>query len=554
MKSVCLSGLWAAVFVFAATSPLVAQDQSQPRKWTAFLDLDGKVGTQRSLGQADLFVPLWQDHRTLLFGDARFQIDDQGSWEGNWGIGLRHMLDGGWNIGGYGYYDHRRSPNANYFDQLTFGAELLGTNLDFRANSYWPVGDTVQQVGSASTGPSTAAVQGSTLRVSTPATYATMEYALRGFDAEAGVRIPVLPVESPYNLRFYAGGFRFDAPAGAASVVAGPRLRLEFTDYEVPELWHGTRFTVDAEWQTDEVRGSQFFAGLRLRVPLEAEPKRAHLTPQERRMTDPVVRDVDIVANTRTVEVSPAITETATATAGGQAITAISSSTTAGANLPTAVANAGANSLVVLQGTFNTTATTALQSGQTVMGSGSLAVRTASGRTVTVGLPGATIAATTAGGTSNPGVSMANNSTLTGITVTNTSSNGNGTMGVVVNGVNGATITNSTITGTENGANTAEGLLIFGSSSNIAVTNNLISGVATPGHSAIGLNVVSSSATVSGNTLTASGSSGSSNRMTTLSSATIRNGSTGNVNGGGVCQAGGTNTGTISFTDGTTCP
>src|SRR6185503_4579855 len=132
--------------------------------------------------------------------------------------------------------------------------------------------NTVQQVGPATTGPSTASVSGAALQVFTPATMASKEFALRGFDGEAGVRVPITPANSPYNLRFYAGAFRFDDPAGLASVVAGPRLRLEFTDYAIPELGDGTRFTVGGEWQTDDVRGSQFFAGLRLRIPLQAEP------------------------------------------------------------------------------------------------------------------------------------------------------------------------------------------------------------------------------------------------------------------------------------------
>jgi hypothetical protein len=108
-------------------------------------------------------------------------------------------------------------------------------------------------------------------------------------------------------LRFYAGGFHFDDPTGVAQAVTGPRLRLESTHYQVPGLWNVTRFTVSGEWQTDDVRGNQFFAGLRLRVALQAEPRRSNFTLQERRMTDTITRDVDIVANTQTVQIAPAI-------------------------------------------------------------------------------------------------------------------------------------------------------------------------------------------------------------------------------------------------------
>src|SRR5262249_45798489 len=159
-------------------------------------------------------------------------------------------------------------------------------------------------------------------------------------------------------------------------------------------------------------------------------------------------------SNTQTVTISPAVTENAVS-ADGKPITAISSANTSGAGLPTAVANAGNNSLVVLQGTFNTTATTTLQTGQTVMGSGSLPVTTSSGRTVTIALPGgATIA-----GTASTAITMSNNSTISGMTITNTS--GGASAGVTANSVTGATISNNTISATSTG-NAANAVSMIG--------------------------------------------------------------------------------------------
>ena len=487
----------------------------------------------------------------MLFGDVRFKMDDQNSHEGNFGLGVRRMMADGWNAGLYGFFDRRHSPIDNMFNQLTFGAEMLGTNFDFRANTYWPVGSTVQAAGQPTQGASTAAVSGGALQVTTPAMLQRFEYALRGFDAEAGVRIPVLPAEGPYQLRFYAGGFRFDEPTGVAAVVAGPRLRLEFTDYDVPGLWNGTRFTVGAEWQTDEVRGSQFFAGLRLRVPLQAEPSRATRTLQERRMTDTIVRDVDIVANAQTVQIAPSITETATTTAGGQTITGISGATTTGAALPGAVAAAGSNSFVVLQGTFGTGSTTVvMQGGQTLMGGGSVSVRTASGRIVTATLPGATISGT---GTGAAGVvQVTDGTTLSGMTIIGASSSGAGVFGVRMNDTaTGATIANNTITVMQTGANGAVGLLL-GINNTATVSGNIIAVTGPTGQTTTALGANNGGTyTISGNTLSASG--GTTNRAISLAGDTLTN-STGNVKAAGVCNNGGGNTGSVSFTDGTTCP
>lgn len=538
-------GMLVCAFLAMSTAALA---EEAARKWGAFLDIEGKVGTKRKLGEATLFVPLWQDESTMLFGDVRFKMDDQNSHEGNFGLGVRRMMADGWNAGLYGFFDRRHSPNDNMFNQLTFGAEVLGTNFDFRANTYWPVGNTVQAVGQPTQGPTTAAVSGGTLQVTTPAMLQRFEYALRGFDAEAGVRVPILPSESPYQLRFYAGGFRFDEPTGVAAVVAGPRLRLEFTDYDVPGLWNGTRFTVGAEWQTDEVRGSQFFAGLRLRVPLQAEPDRATRTLQERRMTDPIVRDVDIVANSQTVQTTPAFTEQAVS-ANGRTITAISSATTTGAALPAAVTAAGTNSFVVLQGTFDTGSTTVtMRNGQTLLGSGSVSVTTASGRVVTAALPGATISGTGARGV----VLVTSNTTLSGMTIIGAANSGGTVYGVGTSStITNATITNNTITATQTGAGGALGLL-FGANDNATVSGNTITATGGPTGQRVALSVPGGGTyTISGNTLSASG--GTDNRAIILTTNTLTN-STGNVKAAGICFDGGGNTGSVGFTDGTTCP
>lgn len=551
--------LLAAACVVSASLPAVAQDKpaaADPApKWGVFLDLEGKVGTKRSLGEADLFVPLLQDERTMLFGDVRFRFDDQSSYEGNFGLGVRRMLEGGWNVGTYGYYDRRRSPNANFFNQLTFGAEMLGTNFDLRANSYWPIGTTQQQVGSAVTGPSTATVLvGGGLEVFTPATMANIEYAMQGFDAEAGVRIPITPAESPYNLRFYAGGFRFDTPTGATPVVAGPRLRLEFTDYAVPGLWGGTRFTVGAEWQTDDVRGSQFFAGLRLRVPLQAEPRRASFTMQERRMTDPIVRDVDIVSQVQAVQLAPAVTELATQTVNGQTITGITSANTTGAALPGAITAAGTNSFVVLAGTFNTTTTTSMPGGQTLIGGGPIALRTASGRVVTANLAGATIAGTNV---SPSALQLNSNATVVGLTVSNAYSGGTGgSAAIMAGGAGNLTIVNNTFIATQSGTNGALALSSGGANANTLISGNTLmvtgSGTATT-MSALGLGNAASTYTVFGNMISASGGTTNNAVLFTGGNPTILSGSTGNVRGSGNCS-GSTTNGTIFFTNGTTCP
>jgi hypothetical protein len=529
-------------------------------KWGPHIDLEGKLGNDRDLGEADVFVPLWQSATSLLFGNVKARLDDNASREGNFGLGFRHMLDGGWNLGAYGYYDRRRTETHNFFSQGTFGAEALSLDWDLRANAYVPLGDRMRELTDASSSASsTAAISGTTVQVTTTAAGISEERALRGFDAELGWRVPVFGVDAGRTLRLYGGAYRFYT--SDVSPVQGPRARVELIIDEVPGLWDGARLTLGGEAQHDGPRGATGFATARLRIPLQvfAGGERPRLTALERRMADPVVRDIDIVSQSRKVAGTSTV-ETATQTSGGSAITVLSSSSTTGAALPGAVTTAGNNSTVILTGTFNTTATVTLASGQTVMGSGTITVSTSSGKTASLTTSSATISSTVSGNAA--AVDLAANSTFTGMTVNQTATGGANPQpfGVRINNVTGATISNNTITVTSTtGSGIAFGVRVLDGSG--TVSNNTVS-VTTSGAAtgaAIAVQVLdtgtATTATVSGNTLSASGVGGSrvANVNGAVAGVTLTS-STGNVNSGGSRLSGGTVTGAVSFTNATTCP
>jgi Inverse autotransporter, beta-domain len=517
-------------------------------KWGPFIDLDGKAGTERNIGTGDLFVPLLQNGSSMLFTDFRGRFDDQGSQEGNFGLGVRHMLASGWNLGLYGYYDRLKSALGDDFGQATFGAEALSLDWDARANLYQTVGPRIANLGDTSA--STASVVGTAVQVTTTGTH-QQEVALHGFDGEVGWRVPLFDAADTRQLRVYLGGYDFEG-SGVKSV-AGPRGRVDFTLHEVPHLWSGSRLEVETEVQHDGPRGTQAFAMLGLRIPLQifASAAPSSLSPMERRMTDPIVRDVDVVSQTRT-QATPTITETATQTTGGSAITVLSSASTTGAALPGAVAAAGANSTVILSGSFTTSASLTLQSGQTVMGSGSLAVRTPSGRTATLTTPSATVTGNL--GFSNHTITMANNSTLSGMTVNTTDTTGNNALAVQANGVSGARIIGNTINATETAGGTAHGVDVLPGASNITVSGNTITARGSGGAGvALAVQVNNSSATVTGNSLSGSGAV-TTNATVALSTANVLAGSSGNVAVAGSCHVLAAGTGsTVTFTNAAAC-
>lgn len=527
--------------------------------WGPHVDLELKPGSRRSLAESDIFLPLAQDGRNLFFANLRGRFDDGSSREGNLGLGVRRMQDNGWNIGGYAYFDRRRTGNGNFFNQVTVGGEALGRDWDLRANAYLPRGNRVKQVGPGTTvaGTTTAALAGNTVQVTTTAgmTSVTEERALRGFDAEVGWRVPVFDAESPRQLRVYLGAFRF---GDGVSRLSGPRARAELEVADLGHLWRGGQLTVGAEIQNDQARGTHAFFSLRLRIPLGGSVSGTTLTTQARRMAAPIVRDVDIVTQSRTntVVTGTNSVETASVLDSGQAITVLDSSTTTGAALPGAVAAAGANSLVILSGTFNTSGITTLQTGQTLMGAGTLTVRTPSGRTATLTTPRATITGAVAG--NNPAVALANNATLTGLQVSNTATGG-GTpnpFAVRANGVTGATVSNNILLGFgNNGGGTAQSLLITGASSNITVSGNTLTSTGTTGIS-VGLNVVNSTGIlVLNNTMSAaSNAPATQSRAIVVNNGSFAAGSAGNTILNGICSVALAGTGSIGLTSGGTCP
>lgn len=557
--------------------PLAAGAQD---RWGPHLDVEAAPGSRRSLGELDLFLPVSQDASSLVFANVRARFDDHDGHEGNLGIGLRRMTESGFNLGGYGYFDRRRSETGNRFNQVTVGAEALGRDWDFRANGYVPVGEKARDLGP--NGPSTATFTANTVVVSTAH---TEERALKGFDGEVGWRAPVWPADADRQLRVYAGGYRF-SDAGAR--VSGPRLRAELTLYALPALGPGAQLHLGASYQDDDARGSQGFVSLRLRIPFGGGTGTAAPAAgfQQRRMTAPVVRDVDVVTQT-VVSPTRALVETAAVAANGQALTLIDSATTTGAALPGAVAAAGPNSTVVLTGTYNTTASTNLQAGQTLMGAGELVVRTPSGRTAVVATPGAAIQGDIPG--FNATVNMAPGSTLSGLTVSHLNTSNSRAIAVRADGTSNVNIRNNTIAASTGGnAVAANGVLIHNGATNVVVDGNTIR-VSTPNtvQNLVGVNASpgsGASVIVTGNTIEVTGTSGvrygigaaggvpggtiltaSGNRLDVTGTGAasyavdvintaVSAGSTGNIRVSGDCRFRPGSSGTIGFTDGTSCP
>ena len=279
---------------------------SSTGKWKGYLEFLGKPGTERSLGQPDLLLPLLQDKNDMTFFNLRgqLQFDNTDVHEYNIGLGHRHMFQE-WILGGYGYYDKRHTQLGNSYNQFTGGLELMSVDWAFRANGYLPENKTETITSGANV---TVIRPGDQIKVQIGGI--VQEKALPGVDGEVGYLLPI-PWEETYELRVYAGGYHFFGEDNFESVT-GPRGRVEWRAYDLPIIGPGSRFMMGVEAQWDEPRGSQAFGLASLRIPFDVfadKSKRKGLKGLDRRMLQPVIRDVDVVTSEKNVpaEIVPAL-------------------------------------------------------------------------------------------------------------------------------------------------------------------------------------------------------------------------------------------------------
>ena len=71
-------------------------DAMMEPKWAPSIEPLFKPGNERTLGGVSLFLPLWQDDRSMVFGDIRGNLDTDSNSEGNFGLGYRRLLNSDW--------------------------------------------------------------------------------------------------------------------------------------------------------------------------------------------------------------------------------------------------------------------------------------------------------------------------------------------------------------------------------------------------------------------------------------------------------------------------
>ncbi len=447
--AICLS-----LFFVALPQPASAQGASN--KWTPWFEIGGKLSSELHGGEAEVFIPMLGDDDTLVFVDLEGRIFEDSIRDGNVALGIRQMLNNGFNAGGWIGYAPFRSSNGEVYHGIAGGLELLSHNFDVRISGFLPFNDdrtisrmqafssqTIAELGTDQF-PTDGWIYTDLTVVTTDTTTTTTvrEYAMRGIDGEVGGLLP-LPLGNT-ELRGYVGGYFFDGDM--VEDIGGFKSRLELRVLDVIPDVPGSRLTAEAGYRYDDVFDHQGFIGARLRIPLGgADPTQtqiAQLNGQERRMLDSIQREDPLAQTNTTVDVNIDVTREP----GEDALTDVPFDRVAlvgnnGTDLQAAIDDAGGNSLIIANGGAVNFQSVVFQDNQTLMGGGgAILVRgQGTGNVMTFSAPG-TRPTIEALGFFNPGAIMANNSHIADLDIIGDGGRFDGVPGN--HGVRGAGLTN----------------------------------------------------------------------------------------------------------------
>ena len=297
--------LWTLVWMLGFAGPALAQEASdalQPRRFQPNAYAGMKIGNERIIGQFGFLGPIVQSRNSLVFMDLRGRVDDQTSGEGNFGLGVRHVLGDRRFVGGaYGYFDILRSAQSNTFVQGTFGLEFSSEHWMARGNAYIP--EDRDQVISYLGGPEGPQFVGTTIKIVRGLGKAVVERPLMGFDVEVGRRFALFG----NDLWLHGAYYRFTG--SGLPTVEGPRLRGEY-EIDLASWLPNAKLAVGGEWQRDDLRGNQGFGTLEFRYAFGGDRSRGssprggvHWT--DRRMVGRITRDIDILTGNRVTGADP---------------------------------------------------------------------------------------------------------------------------------------------------------------------------------------------------------------------------------------------------------
>jgi hypothetical protein len=283
------------------TVPTFAADKADDTDptWNIYFRPGVRFGTEsRVLYILDFLVPLYRDDKNILFGNVKYTPNDHDGWELNVGAGYRRiLLDEKLLLGLNAYYDKRRTDWGTNHEQWGVGLEAMADlplkpfdlGLTGRFNYYYPLSHT--KIDGLGTAYASYVLSDSGIVLNG----GRVEEPMRGFDYEAGVRIPY--VSDYVETWAYAGGYHYKGRRVRDINGFAARLELIPTDF----------MRLNYEFHHDNYSKAEHYGEVSLEVPFSIGNLVTGKNPFEgfgdvftgsrelsARMVEPVRRDVDV--------------------------------------------------------------------------------------------------------------------------------------------------------------------------------------------------------------------------------------------------------------------
>ncbi len=173
----------------------------------------------RSILPIEMF-PYFMSGNSLYFSDLRFYPTIDGTFGGSLGSGYRYYAPRIDRVFGASLWYDGDGTRDQYFQQLGLSLETYGTWLDFRTNFYLPVGQTTQQ-SSADLVTGSPRFVGESLVYDQLNTYLA---AMRGLDMEVGCLLPG-SFAKEHGIRAYGGWYYYGDDLGDHILGVSARLQ-----------------------------------------------------------------------------------------------------------------------------------------------------------------------------------------------------------------------------------------------------------------------------------------------------------------------------------------
>ena len=214
------------------------------------------VGYDDSFTNFSMFQPLWNGHDSMWFVDGRFNLRNNFLNDlrmgGNLGWGFRQFFDAtgvGWGASLWWDID---DTHQNLYHQVGVSLERFGQFWDWRANGYFPTGNSRNALAFSPTSTQLIFVGNSAALARTRFD----EAALKGFDMELGTKLYGRFADQ-FNIRAYGGLYHFQGNEGKH--VWGGRTRIESN--LTPNTAAQLLVTSDATFGNNVVLGLTMYLG-----------------------------------------------------------------------------------------------------------------------------------------------------------------------------------------------------------------------------------------------------------------------------------------------------